>query len=209
MAREIKGQKMKIKKSLIAIAIIGSLTCVVASDTVATYEDPSGVSMDLGDDGMWTRIRSIGKATYDLDDQDEIEDAMAEAKMSAKADIAKFMNETITSDETVNKITKKLKEGNKTSVKVSKTTIKTMTKKIHNSASALLKGVLTLEEKVDAETKSVAVMVGLSRKTMQNADNLRNSIARDMDPNKQTGNGSNGGNTINSSTHRSKNYDNF
>ena len=58
---------------------------------------PDGVTMRLLPDGGF-QIFAVGTGTYDLDDVDDVEDAKKEAVLKAKANLAKFMNESLSTD---------------------------------------------------------------------------------------------------------------
>jgi hypothetical protein len=59
---------------------------------------PDGVTMRLFSDGRF-QIFAVGTGTYDFDDVDDVLDAQNEATAKAKANLAKFMNESLSTDE--------------------------------------------------------------------------------------------------------------
>ncbi|MCK7580487.1 MAG: hypothetical protein MZV65_35820 [Chromatiales bacterium] len=58
--------------------------------------------------------------------------------------------------------------------------VEMLTTKMSNSAEAILKGVLVLEQKEDMPNKRVTVKVGMSRKTMATADNVSSTLEQDL-----------------------------
>lgn len=83
------------------------LTKEAASPEVSReLEGPDEATMQLTPEGGW-RIFAIGRGTYDLDDNDDIQQARQEAMLQAKAHISKFMGETVTSDETLGRLSER------------------------------------------------------------------------------------------------------
>lgn len=162
---------------------------------------PKMTGTDIGivwnkDNSNWSKLFSIGRAVYDFDDSEEVSDAAMEAKLIAKSNFVKFMSERVTSDESVSSLSKKhkeaKKENNTSTVKVTKKTIKTITRKISSKSSELLKGVLTFCESVDNKKKEVEVIVGVSRKTMSMSDSFRYNIKKNQAPEENTSLNNNG-----------------
>lgn len=141
----------------------------------------TGIVMDK--DGNWERIFAKGTASVDFDDEDEYEDALMEAEAKAKANIAHFLKEEVSSDKFINSLSKKIKEsssdGQKQSVKINKKKLKVTGTAIRNSASSLLKGVLVLCNSIDSKNKKAVVVVGVSPKTQKAADSARHGMYRD------------------------------
>ena len=176
-------------------------------DSIA-YEDVTGVTIEMKPDGSdWLRIRSIGESITPIGDRRDVVAATKKATLQAKAEIAKFLNEKISTSETLEEITKTLTEVNGQAASANRKSIETLTTNIHNSAETILKGVVVLEQKIDADNKVVRVTVGMSRKTMRIADSVSNSINNN---NGALGEGSGSGTSnVGSETRRSKNYSNF
>ena len=72
-----------------------------------------------------------------------------------------------------------MKEQTSAGKKVSKKTMQTQIRKIHNSAQSLLKGVVALEECFDRKRSLMRVLVGTGTKTMGAADSLRKASNTD------------------------------
>ena len=134
---------------------------------------PDGVTIRLLPNGGF-QIFAVGTGTYDFDDVDDVADARKEATLKAKANLAKFMNESLSTDEKLEEMSSKVKkvssENGQTSAKVEKTSAKKALTSIKNSSSALLKGVIVLaSSKVPGKgtTGTFRVMVGVSSKTLE------------------------------------------
>lgn len=161
---------MKLKMAIAVLAALVSATSVFA-DGLA--DEPDGAGIKLLDNGGF-QILAIGTGTYDFDDPDDLLDAQKEGTLKAKAAIAKFMKEDLSTEEGLSEASKKVKtsesDGENQNTSISKTSVKESLAKIHNSAAALLKGVVVLKtQKVpDSGTKGVVrVQVGVSSKTLE------------------------------------------
>lgn len=139
---------------------------------VAELDQPDGVAIKMKDDGSF-QIFARGTGTYDFNDVDEINDARKEAVFKAKAALAKFMNEKLSTEEGFAEASKKTKsitnDGQNQSVNVSKESVKTSATLIKNSAYAHLKEVITLKTVKIArgEGGEVQATVGVSSKSLE------------------------------------------
>ena len=165
---------------LVAFGVLGDdvadLTQAAADSAVeAEFDQPDGAAIKMKDDGSF-QIFARGTGTYDFNDPDDINDAKKEATLKAKAALAKFMNEKLSTEEGFAEASEKTKsmtgDGQTQSLKVSKTSVKTSSTMIKNQAEALLKGVITLKTQKIArgEGGEVQVTVGVSSKTIQAVD---------------------------------------
>ena len=122
----MKGKKMKSK-----IGFFG-ITLLLVSGAFAAGQDikdaPDGAAIKLFPDGGY-QITAVGTGVYDFNDPDDIKDARKEAEMRAKAAIAKFLKEDISTSEGMDEASKKVKsvssDGQTQSTSVSKTSVKT------------------------------------------------------------------------------------
>ena len=155
---------------------------VVAEDLA----EPDGVSLALADDGSY-QIFARGTGTYDFGDEDDRQEALQEAILKAKANLAKFLNETIASDESVDNFSTKAKtltnDGSVTSAAVSKEQIKTQTTAIRNSSQAILTGAITLETRRipgSGDGGTYHVTIGVSSKTIAAAESIAKRMAQSL-----------------------------
>ncbi len=149
----------------------------------AEFDQPDGAAISLKEDGSFA-IFGRGTGTYDFDDVDDVNDAKKEAVLKAKAAIAKFMKEKLSTEEGLAEASKKVKtsssNGETSTVNVSKESIKASSTMIKNQADALLKGVITLKmQKVarKGSTGEIQATVGISSKTLKAASKAVNGIA--------------------------------
>ena len=121
-------------------------------------------------------IVAYGESTYDFDSREEINEAKQEAELYASARLAKFFNEEISTNETLEKISKKIKEQSNDSKNVNSKILKTNTITINKSAKTLLKGCKVVKQIIDRDQKYVGVWYGFNQKTMKIADNAKNAM---------------------------------
>jgi hypothetical protein len=153
-----------------------------SKDVQQELEEPDGASFTLLPDNSW-RLFGIGTGTYDFNDPDDINGATQEAMLNAKAHLSKFMKESITSDEALNKLTQKKRTlvkqsgGDEKSVKLDDT--KTIAHQIENSSDAILKGVIVLESTKTPSAAGggkVVVKVGQSSKSLGVAGRVKSDL---------------------------------
>lgn len=148
--------------------------------------EPDGVSLALADDGSY-QIFARGTGTYDLGDEDDRQDALQEATLKAKANLAKFLTETLATDESVENFSKKAKtltkDGDITKASASKEQVKTQATAIRDSAQAILTGVITLETRripSKGDSGTYQVTVGQSSKTIAAAESISKRMAESL-----------------------------
>ena len=136
--------------------------------------NPDGVAIRLLPDGGFM-VFSQATGTYDDgDDPDDILDAQKEATAKAKANLAKFMKESISSDSGMESASKKVKQiastnGNETS-SIDSARVKKSFEKMRSHADALLRGVVVLSSaKVPGKGSAgvVRMQLGVSSKTLE------------------------------------------
>ena len=170
-------------------------------------DQPDGVALFSKPDGS-LQIFARGTGTYDFDDVDDINDARKEGTLKAKAALAKFMKEKISSDEAFADASKKVKsittDGQTQTANVTKETVKTNLQVIRNSSDAILKGVITLkEQKVPRKGSSgeIQVTVGVSTKTLKAVGALVKAIDSTPEQGRSSSTGSMGASSaVDSST---------
>ncbi len=166
------------------ITIIDEVVEPVETDIL--YTSPSGVEVNLNPDGSIRSIMATGEAELIIGDRKDIRQALQKAEMRAKASIAKFLSESISSSQTLDEITQTITTADSDGDYVAtRDTIEKTTESIRNNASEILKGVAVLLQDIDNENKFVLVTVGINEKTLQAADHIKNKIAEDNStPNK-------------------------
>lgn len=147
-------------------------------DTEILYTSPSGVEVNLNPDGSIRSIMATGEAELIIGDRKDIRQALQKAEMRAKASIAKFLTESISSNQTLDEITQTITTADSDgSYVATRDTIEKTTESIRNSANEILKGVAVLLQDIDNENKFVLVTVGINEKTLQAAENIKNRIS--------------------------------
>lgn len=148
--------------------------------------EPDGVSLALAEDGSY-QIFARGTGTYDFAEEDDRQEALQEAILKAKANLSKFLSETIATDASVANFSKKAKtltkEGGVTSAAVSKEQVKTQTTAIRNSSQAILTGAITLETRRipgNGDGGTYHVTVGVSSKTIAAAESIAKGMAESL-----------------------------
>jgi len=162
---------------------LGCFSVILLSQEIDLREMPDGTSVQIAEDGSY-KILAVGTGTFDFNDPDDINDARREALLHAKTSISKFLKEEIASNEAMDNMSKKAKNissaGKIQTTNVSKESLKTTMESIKNSSSALLTGVVTLQEvKVPGagEAGSIKVLVGVSSVTMKAAGAVTKGVA--------------------------------
>ena len=156
-------------------------------------DQPDGVAITIKPDGTF-QIFARGTGTYDFNDPDDIKDARRDGTLRAKANLAKFMKEKVSSTEGLDEISKKSKsmtsDGQVQKVAVSKESLKVATESIRNSAEAILTGVITLkDQKVPrGNGGEIQVTVGVSSKTLAAAQKVARGINESL-ANREAGSG--------------------
>ena len=170
----------KISLILIFVMFISSnLVFAQSEETEVEMEpdEPCGLNVKMKD-GKFSSIKACGeKNIAGKITKRKVRKAKKVAILRAKARIAKFMEEEITTDETFERIEKSLETELAGEETFSMEAIETQTESIKNSAKALLKGVKVIEE-IPYEDY-IEVWVGINLKTMKAADSLKYNIEKD------------------------------
>jgi len=184
--------------------------CYATEENGVVYQPiNSGVEITFTSDGSdWLKIQSIGEADMNIGDRTDERQATKKATLRAKADLAKFMNERITSEETSEEITKLTQtastDGNTISKESNRRIVDSTIERIVSQSSAILKGVMPLETRIDNNKGCVRVVVGISRKSINTANSLRNELQKEYPANRTTESKQDG-----VVIRRSTNYDNY
>ena len=185
-------------KKFISIVMLASLSLFTTASAVEQCDEwfgkndfgvlgvmgKSGTGVVLDKNGEMSKIFASGFVRYDMNDAEEIDEALSEASMIAKANITKFIKDSISSDDMVDKISSRKREvtknGNEENLKVTRQSVKTKTMSIKNHASALLTGVIKVCESNDAATKEIQVVLAVSPKTAAAASKAANMFNKEI-----------------------------
>lgn len=183
---------MNIKLIAAGLIIVGNFLysgeCSDWFEEISKGKNIAGLDVAIQKDsatGTWGKIFATGYSEYTFDKSSEKRRAQSKAMLRAKANLAKFMQEEITSKESLSDIANAMTDtsgdgqSQTTSAILKETEV--MTEEIHNSANALLKGIIVVCKSVDAVKKEAEVVVAVSRNTMKQADNFKNGMNRNLD----------------------------
>jgi len=144
----------------------------------------SGTGVMLDKKGELEKVFASGFAFYQFDNAEEVADALSESALVAKANLAKYMKEEITSDESIEKISSKklelTKNGSQKGVSAMKKTVRTQTMSIKSHSDALLTGAIKVCESNDAKKKEVQVVLAISPKTAAAASKVSETINKEI-----------------------------
>ena len=185
------------------------------------YQDPTGVQVKFHEDGSMRAIISSAESELMFGDRKDIRQAIKKATMRAKAEIAKFMKESITSNDVMDELTNIASKANsKGDTESTREVIEAQRENIQNSASAILSGIVTLSQDINKDEKYVTVVLGVKEQTINAASKISNKIGagikqgqeyKSNSPTSSLGSG-NSGNRSDSGgreIRKSKMYDNF
>lgn len=196
------------KKFILGLYVVCLSVMSIPSFAEEVEDNLTGVKYEVDEQGKFARIRSVAEADLEFGDRKDVRTATQKAQMRAKANIAKFLSERVSSEEVMNEIEKSMTNTDGTSKQAMRETISEYTETIRNSAEALLKGVIVTKSDVNKDEKYVQVEVGLSPKTMNAADTLNKGLSTDSTQAEGAGK-----QTIDSGSGREvkkiKNYDSF
>jgi hypothetical protein len=183
---------------IVTVIAMASVTIISTASAIESCDEwfaknEFGIAGAMGKDGMGVMLDKAGElekvfasgvAFYDFDDGGEVTDALKEASMAAKANLSKYMEEEISSDESIDKITSKKKEmskdANGSDVNVLKKSVTIQTMNIKTHSSALLTGVIKICESNDAGKKEVQVVLAVSPKTAASASKVADAINKEI-----------------------------
>lgn len=152
---------------------MAALTAAAAGPAVRSGLDgPDGAAVELSDPENW-KVFAVGSATAFGSDSASLQEAIAEATLAAKAALARFFSERLTSTSSVETITNTAVRQAGGDPVVQRDVVKRQMSAMTSSADAIIRGVVTLDARVDPATGEVRVKVGQSQKTLGVADRMR------------------------------------
>jgi hypothetical protein len=165
---------MKIRYIISAILVAPVVVHAAGCDD---YPNSDGMTLDLSGGGM--KVMATASSTVSFDDIDAIKDAKDEATLLAKSELAKFMNETIKSDESREKAVNEMKSLSGSGKEAIRVEAKKMLQTLQSSSSALLRGAIPLG---DCYTKGqlVRVSVGFKAESLAAAGNMAGDISKSV-----------------------------
>ena len=177
------------------LAAVAVLFCNLAFGGDATVGEDGTVTWQAGvdnveivwePDGSMKRLYSRYGVPVEFADRRGIHKGYVIAEEKAKANIIRFLNQSISSSRVVteiqselNKATQTREGGNVTSqTKVDeRQLIESLTEVTTSFASGKLRGVIVLEQGFDEKTSEAWVVVGISKRTMASANSLEKALS--------------------------------
>ena len=182
---------MKWTRNLTAMVVIFGVSNFTALAQKSCKEFPyADGQLEIGDNEAF--FVSTGGASVVFDDVDSVKDAREEATLEAKAAIAKFLTETITSDSEISKIVNESKKMSGSSKENVRTEAIRRTKSLRNSAQALLRGVQVIGNCYTPGAE-LRVTVGIKNETIAVAERLAGSIGSSVSRQPTSGSKTSGG----------------
>ncbi|QBL10531.1 hypothetical protein E0Z06_13845 [Rheinheimera sp. D18] len=156
---------MKMNGKIILVVALMTASSAAYADAcdamVAESEAISGVVPKFDENGKLQSISMYAEATFIVAKRSLIRTARDEAELRAKSELAKFFEEGIKSDELIDSLTEQTEKtdgaGNSEALAVE---IKRAAETISSNTSAVLSGIVKLDECVDDENKFIMVRMG-------------------------------------------------
>ena len=164
---------------MIKIVLAATLSSLAFTGAQAASCDDYGLSQGMTIEDVQGGIKILATASVGVsfDDVDAVNDARDEATMAAKALIAQFMSEGIRSDDQVSRAVHEDKSLQADARQAKRTEVIDRVKRLANSSSALLRGVVPLGDCYTAG-REMRVTVGIKPETIAAAGGLSNSVAQ-------------------------------
>ncbi len=175
---------MKLKTMATGLCLALAMTNLCALGGI--HDEPDGCAVKLLPDGGF-QVTAIGSGEYMFKNPKAIRIARKNAEMRAKAALAKFLKEDLSTSEGMEEATKNTlkmaSDGNSQSSDATMESVSSTMESIRNSASALLTGVVVLEDEnlPEGNGGSYRVKVGVSSKTTKVSQNAATGISKSLD----------------------------
>lgn len=158
------------------------------ADDCSDYDLNKGIEYQIVDGSDIPKILSTSSAVPFSVDVEDVQDAYIEAELSARAQIAKLLNELVSSDTRIEEEALKIAKINDEQRQASSERTKNILKRMTSSSEALLRGVVTLGD-CHTPNREVRVTVGLKPETVAIttglADGINSSFQEAETPNSQ------------------------
>lgn len=165
-------------RKLLLTLVLLSFQFAVNAENCTNYPYTDGMNIEDVEGG--TKILSTMSAIVSSDHPASIRDAKDEATLLAKAQISKFLNEEIQSDESITRAVEETKSMQGPNQGYARKELIQRVKSLRSSSRSLLRGVVLLG---DCYTKGseVRVSVGLKPSTIAQAGNLAAGVNQSFD----------------------------
>lgn len=158
--------------AIFAFAFALPLPCVAAS--CDDYPNTPGIALEPSEGSV--KIIATGVAPVSFDDVSAVADARDEATLLAKAEITKFLTESIRNDQTLNRAAQETKTLQGDSKAATRKQVVEQLKQVSTSSQTLLKGVVPLGE-CYTKGQEFRVSVGVKPETLSMADSIAQGMS--------------------------------
>lgn len=152
---------------------------MVLPTTLKAAPDPEGVSIELDSDNHFVRLKAVGESRLLIGDRADVQRGIKVATLKAKAAIARYVAEDVSSEEVLTQAAESTQTSNGQVSGITRSDAEKLTETIKNSSGSLLKGIVVLEQGVEQDNHRVVVTVGTSETTQKTADILKKAFERD------------------------------
>lgn len=146
-----------------------------SKDAIRYTQEFGKVEVTYTDEGDWLEIKSTASANVVNSEDAALEQAMNVATMRAKRNIVEFMTTQLQSKKSLDSITDSLTKDGDEKEKNSKIAVQ-IVEKITEQSDGILRGVYVVDRKVSSDSKTVAVIVRVDKRSMRAANNIKRSM---------------------------------
>jgi len=173
--------KIQIPLKFACLALLAVVDhCALAGTDCGSYPYNRGSDIIAVDGSAIPKIISTARVAPASDDISDVDDARDEATLNAKAEIAKFMSELVSSEEVRNKAIDRMAVVDGENRQALSITVDQITKSFSSQSKAMLRGVVVLGD-CYTPGKEVRVTVGLKPETLAKAAGLADAVSTSLD----------------------------
>lgn len=197
---------------------LAQIEAEVSADNQAIISDDGlGVELRLDRSGKLLSIKSTHQHPVEFQDRRGINKAYIIAEEKAKANIARFMNQTVSTSRVTTELDDSTSLSSRNRSNSGESWTKDNSRKVTESlmeittsqASAILRGVRVIERSYNEKNEEVSVVVGINRESAQAAQQLQKGIGGEDGSEKTKSPSSNKFPSIDSEKKRSSDFNNF
>ncbi len=178
---------------IIAKSVIAETRAAVTPENQASISDDGlGVQLRFDKNGELLSVKSTYHHPVEFPDRRGISKAYIIAEEKAKANIARFMNQVISTSRITNELDESQSQSNRNRSNNGESWSKDNSRKVTeslrevttSSSSAILKGVRILERSYNEKDEEVLVVVGINRESQLGSQQLQSGLAKPSDDNR-------------------------
>ena len=140
-------------------------------------------SVNIDENGN-IKLKATAEDVMKIADVRDKQACLKKAELKAKADIAKFFKEQVTSKEIIDELSQQVEkaknEGGNGLESISRDVVINEVTQIQNNAEAALRGVVVIEKIASVETKKCSVTVGFNSKILKVAEGATKAIQQSI-----------------------------